>query len=118
MTLPLPTGTVVVNSGDWSDGFDLANVEITLEPVGPIVDGTTGETITRNLEFCAGDCPAVKRVPLGRYRISARLPRDGQSPEPLRLRFHQAADSPYQSVIEANFEQEVGEAYIRLVVMR
>ncbi len=52
--------------------FDVENVELTLEPVEALIDGSTGQTLRENPE---GDI--LEDVPLGKYRITARyLPED------------------------------------------
>lgn len=51
-------------------------IEVTLTPVGPIVDGSPGATIVSTLEP-TGDGWAVRGVPIGVYTITARhLPSD------------------------------------------
>ena len=62
-------------------------IEITLEPVGPIIDGSAGTTIVSGLSV-TGDGWAVKGVPYGRYRITAEHVPTGESmlvSRPLRI---------------------------------
>jgi hypothetical protein len=57
-------------------------IEVTLTPVGPLVDGSTGQTIVKRLEGIR-----VDNIPLGRYEVSARfIPADGSPPRPLEIR--------------------------------
>ncbi|MCX7784256.1 MAG: hypothetical protein N2318_11525 [Meiothermus sp.] len=54
--------------------FDEHDVEITLTPVGKLIDGSNGQTITtRPIESQIAD------VPIGRYAISAKLVTTGQA---------------------------------------
>ncbi|GEO06979.1 hypothetical protein AAE02nite_46430 [Adhaeribacter aerolatus] len=64
-------GGLVEVYGDMVGGFfDTEQVELTLEPVGPLVDGSTGQIIKRQLT--GGIIGQTQDVPIGRYRISAR----------------------------------------------
>jgi hypothetical protein len=61
-------------------GFDLSRVEVTLEPEGPIIDGSAGQTIKA---FLYGS--QIRDIPVGRYRVTARyLPEDGP-PQPVLI---------------------------------
>lgn len=64
------SGPVLIQTsiGDYTP-YD--EIEITATPVGPIIDGSDGETIVSGLEI-TGDGWAVRGVPFGRYRITAR----------------------------------------------
>lgn len=56
------------------NGFDEHDVELTLTPVGKLIDGSDGQTITtRPIENQVAD------VPIGRYSISAKLTTTGQA---------------------------------------
>jgi hypothetical protein len=50
--------------------FDTDQVELTLEPVGKLIDGSTGQKIVRRLE--GGSIGDTDDIPMGRYRITAR----------------------------------------------
>lgn len=98
-----PDGYVYGNSV-WSYGnptsefdFDDRELEYTLVPVGPLVDGTTGQTITRMAED-AGAGWGVADVPFGRYRISARHAPTGRA---LRVRLRDQGN--YTSSVEGTF---------------
>ena len=56
--------------GDTS--FDISDVELELEPDGPLVDGSQGARIARKL-VPTPDGDAVEDVPVGRYRIQAHV---------------------------------------------
>lgn len=64
-------GGLVEIYGDMTGGFfNTEEVELTLEPVGPLVDGSTGQVVKRQLT--GGVIGQTQDVPLGRYRIVAR----------------------------------------------
>ena len=82
-------------------GFELSDVELTLEPDGPLVDGSNGKAITKKLERTPeGD--AIDDVPLGRYTISAKLP---SGPLVVRIR---NGGGDYASSITADFDAPYG----------
>lgn len=64
------SGPALIMSG-VGDYTPYEEIEVTLEPVGPIVDGSAGETIVSGLRPI-GDGWAVTGVPFGRYRVTAR----------------------------------------------
>ncbi|PAP75052.1 hypothetical protein [Rubrivirga marina] len=83
-------------------GITESDVELTLAPVGPLVDGSAGATITRAAVH-TGDGWAVADVPIGRYRISARhVPTDG----PMEIRRRNAG--AYSSEVTLDFEAPFG----------
>lgn len=61
-----------------TEGVSLSQVEVTLTPNGPLVDGSAGKPITRSA--ASG---RVDDVPVGRYTMTARLVRPGAAPVPL-----------------------------------
>lgn len=103
VTGPVPTdfghagfygGSVEMDTG-WDLG-DLAGVTLTLTPVGTLIDGSAGATITRSVTQTVGSY-AVRDVPLGRYRVQAS--RDGK---PLVLRMRHT--SAYVAEVTTDFE--------------
>lgn len=77
-------GSIYFDKG--GDLGDVANIEITLRPDGPLIDGSAGEVIVRKVKL------PWKRpydhylfdIPLGRYIASAKV-LYGKNPKPLRL---------------------------------
>jgi Carboxypeptidase regulatory-like domain len=63
-------GSVEVDAG-W-DIYDLDGVTLTLTPVGPLLDGSTGAEITRTVVGTRGSF-VMRDVPMGRYTIRATL---------------------------------------------
>ncbi len=87
-------GSVEVDAG-W-DLPDLAGVTVTLTPVGTLLDGSVGQSITRSVEGSASSF-AIRDVPIGRYAI--RVLRGGV---PLVLRMRNT--SSYVGDVVADFE--------------
>lgn len=81
--------------GSIGEFFDTDNVEFTLEPVGPLIDGSTGKTLK-----VKADALSAKDIPLGRYAITARYLPDNQQMV-LRKR---NANQTYQSVVTTSFD--------------
>lgn len=84
--------------------IESTDVELTLEPDGPLVDGSAGAKIVRKL-VRTPDGDAVTDVPVGRYRIAARLP---TGPLEIRRRAQGEAPGAYASTVTADFEPEGG----------
>lgn len=69
-------GGVIWPDGDYSNGsFEMGQVELTLTPDGPLLDGSTGEVLKRTL-----DGNSVVDVPLGKFTVSARYVPTGGTP--------------------------------------
>ena len=74
--------------------FDTNNVELTLEPVAPLVDGSTGKKLTRKVSGMY-----IEDVPLGKYKVTARyLPEN----KPLKVRIRNVGS--FQNSMTALFE--------------
>jgi hypothetical protein len=68
----------------WAPGqfVSQSDVEVTFTPVGPLVDGSTGQVGVVRLQ---GNY--VSNIPLGRYRVTARwAPQDGRAARPMGVR--------------------------------
>jgi hypothetical protein len=70
------------------------NVEVVLEPVGPLIDGSTGRSLTLHPNG-EGQMPDV---PIGRYRMQARL-----NGRPIKLRMDDNT-SPFAGSVTVNFK--------------
>ncbi len=77
--------------------FDTDQVELTLEPVGTLIDGSTGQKIVRRLE--GGSIGNTEDIPLGRYRITARHLSKGKAVK-VRLR----NEGAYADEVTSSFE--------------
>jgi hypothetical protein len=77
-------GGLVELYGDMvNEFFDTHQVELTLEPVKPLIDGSAGQTLVRKLN--GGLIGQTEDVAIGRYRITARFLPTGATLQ-LRLR--------------------------------
>jgi hypothetical protein len=92
---PVPGGDPLRESGHWggtihfdkgADLGDLATIEITLTPEGPLIDGSQGKPVTyeRKLPWKRHEDHLLFDVPLGRYQATAKV-LYGTRPKPLRL---------------------------------
>jgi hypothetical protein len=73
---------------NWAPGEYVAveDVEVTFTPVGPLVDGSTGQVGVVRLR---GNY--INNIPLGRYRVTARwAPQDGRAARPMGVRLRDA----------------------------
>ncbi|AHG88438.1 hypothetical protein J421_0901 [Gemmatirosa kalamazoonensis] len=89
------------------ENYDLVmeDVELTLTPVGPIIDGSAGRTIVQRLRATA-DGDAVVDVPLGRYTIAAREAASGRPPRALQIRRRNTGS--YASTLTTSFAAPYG----------
>jgi hypothetical protein len=92
-------GGLVEIYGDMTGGFfNTEEVEITLEPVGPLLDGSAGQILKRQLT--GGVIGQTQDVPLGRYQIVARYLPTNQV-LPIRER---NKNQSYKTIISNGFE--------------
>lgn len=100
--------------GTWEDPhhpgefLDVAHVELTLQPGGPLLDGSSGQTIVA-FGSNTPDGPAVRDVPIGRYAISARYVAPDRAPRRLLLRVRNTGEFVPQLVTD--FEEVVNTLY-------
>ncbi|GAB2990406.1 hypothetical protein GCM10023080_065250 [Streptomyces pseudoechinosporeus] len=80
------------------------NVHLTLTPVGPLIDGSTGGTIARREPRFTGQGWAVVDVPVGRYRITAEYAAPGGKPRPLLVR--STGTEAFSDEVTADFKQD------------
>jgi len=87
-----------VNSNDLFD----KQWQITFTPQGPLIDGSTGETLTRQ-----ADAGEIDDVPVGVYTVTASyLPEGGGAPVPLLIR--PRGEGEYASSATASFVDDSG----------
>lgn len=86
-------GTVEIFGGN--EFYDYTNTEITLEPVGTLIDGSTGKTIVSRLQRGL----YVEDVPIGKYKVTAKYLADN-SPLFVRMRLN----GTYEKSVLASFE--------------
>ncbi|MGO1719223.1 MAG: carboxypeptidase-like regulatory domain-containing protein [Luteimonas sp.] len=74
--------------------YEMENVEITLVPDGPLIDGSTGRTLVlRSGDNYWRQLAYLEDIPIGRYAVTAAL-MDGDTRQPLKLRGWDAKDDP------------------------
>lgn len=97
----LPFTSVVLNTV-IADATPPGEVIVTLEPVGPILDGSAGSTIVAS-PVSTGDGWTIRDVPIGRYRVTAR-----NSVKQLRVSRPLSAGQGYdfRESLEATFEEQ------------
>lgn len=98
---PLPAPLVGTYGGSvhvLTDGAAVLpeDLELTLEPIGELIDGSVGALLVRSPDATG----RIEDVPLGQYRISA-VDRRRASPMVLRL---EADERPFQDEVVAVFE--------------
>ena len=76
------------------------DVEFTLKPVGPLIDGSEGQTITRRGE-ATGDGFGVPDLAIARYQVEARYAAEGTPARPLLVRVRGKDD--YAPSVTADF---------------
>lgn len=104
-----PEGAGVYGNSVWFYGnpnadfrFSDRDLEYTLQPVGPLADGTAGQTITRT-GVHTGSGWGVGDVPFGRYRMSVRHVPTGRA---LRVRLRDTG--AYAATVEGTFRSRNG----------
>lgn len=94
-------GGTVYLYGDYSaSDFDMAAVELTFTPEGPLVDGNPGETLVLR-----PDPAYIYDVPIGRYRVSGRYLDPSGAVRPVRLAPDDGSRS-FQAVQSAVFTED------------
>jgi hypothetical protein len=99
-------GMVVVYNSYADLELEETNVELTLTPVGPLVDGSTGSEITAKPVVTA-DGDAIRGVPIGQYAITARYVAPGETPEPLLVR-RRNSGAAFSVTLAGSFEAPFG----------
>jgi hypothetical protein len=65
---------------EWPENYDDAFVKLTFTPQGPLIDGSTGETLV-----LSPDGGEIRDIPIGRYTVTAQYEEPGQEPRSLRV---------------------------------
>jgi hypothetical protein len=76
---------------EWPENYDDSYVKLTFTPQGPLIDGSTGETLV--LSPNGGE---ITDIPIGRYTVTARYEEPGQTPRPLQINLDDL-DDVYES---------------------
>ena len=67
--------------------FNMTDLEITLTPVGPLLDGSAGKTITKKVGPVQGGL-GLDEIPIGKYKATVRWLPDGHDPIPMQVRLN------------------------------
>lgn len=96
-------GAVLANpvEPDFDTIIEAKFVELTLRPVGPLIDGSAGVVVTRGVRP-SPDGTGVFDVPIGRYRVTARYLAAGRSPVAMPIRPEGAG--PWSKEVVRDFE--------------
>ncbi|RKN66042.1 stalk domain-containing protein [Paenibacillus ginsengarvi] len=114
-TLKDVVGHIEIHPDFWS--FDdnmpklqMNDLEITLTPVGPLFDGSSGKSITARAGALPTGGHGVDRIPLGRYKISAVWKPEGHTPVPMLVKVK--GSDKFVSSIDFDFQNPFGTASI------
>lgn len=98
--------SVSVNGAIGSEIYDPENIIFTLEPVGELIDGSKGKTLTmRTGAPYSAEYGNLVDIPLGRYIMMASYEQDGKTIS-LKIRNMFDASSVYSTSFQLNFEPE------------
>ena len=82
--------------------YEMENVEITLAPDGPLIDGSEGSTLVlRSGDNYWRQLAYLEDIPIGRYAVTAAL-LDGETRQPLKLR-DRDAEGPLAGAMQLDF---------------
>ncbi|CAN7511158.1 copper amine oxidase N-terminal domain-containing protein [Paenibacillus sp. LjRoot153] len=91
------------SSDDSMPEFDLSDLEVTLTPVGPLLDGSTGQTIIKRGGPVIGG-GGIDEIPIGKYKATARWMPEGYAPMPLPI----SHGGAYSNSVEIEFREPNG----------
>ncbi|MFD0696324.1 stalk domain-containing protein [Paenibacillus sp. GCM10027628] len=116
--LPLTGSTGAVRNFTWSkfDGqiyiypyfssndeslpeFNMSDLEVTLTPIGPLLDGSAGKSITKRGGPIQGGA-GIDQIPIGRYKATARWVPEGHAPMPILVSY---SEGKYAESVEFEF---------------
>ncbi|MNR42693.1 hypothetical protein D3C85_1612320 [compost metagenome] len=64
--------------------FEMSDLELTLTPIGTLLDGSAGQTIIKRGGPIAGG-GGIDQIPIGRYKATARWVPEGHAPMPMQI---------------------------------
>lgn len=73
---------------EWPENYNDSFVKLTFTPQGPMIDGSTGETLV--LSPNGGE---IRDIPIGRYTVTAQYEKPGLEARPLRINLDDLDDT-------------------------
>jgi hypothetical protein len=90
-------------------GLAAEDVVLTLSPIGPLPDGTEGETIVKRAAML-GDGIGLNELPIGQYEITAHYMPLGGIPVPMSIRLK--GGGAFVSAIQPIFREHPSHDYM------
>ncbi|WP_261304250.1 carboxypeptidase-like regulatory domain-containing protein [Paenibacillus andongensis] len=94
-----------LTSDDSLPDFLMTDLELTLTPMGPLLDGSTGQTIIKRAGPVQGGA-GIDNVPIGKYKATARWLPEGHDPIPMQIRINYTGK--YADTVEFEFTEPRG----------
>ncbi|MEW9697586.1 stalk domain-containing protein [Paenibacillus sp. SI8] len=85
--------------------FQIGDLELTLTPVGPLLDGSIGKTIIKHVGPVQGGL-GIDHIPIGKYKATARWLPDGHEPLAMQIRINYIGK--YAEFAEFEFDKPRG----------
>ncbi|WP_409340639.1 carboxypeptidase-like regulatory domain-containing protein [Paenibacillus sp. MBLB4367] len=85
--------------------FNMTDLEVTLTPLGSLIDGSAGQTIVKRAGPVQGGL-GIDNVPIGRYKATAKWLPDGHDPIPMQIRLNYVGK--YAEFAEFEFDKPRG----------
>ncbi|MGG1514458.1 stalk domain-containing protein [Paenibacillus oryzisoli] len=99
------------NFNDSLPEFDMGDLELTLTPVGPLLDGSAGQTIIKRGGPIAGGA-GMDSIPIGRYKATARWVPEGHAPMPMLIRVNYTGEFAESTEFEFGPSNGISSTYL------
>ncbi|MFC0211908.1 stalk domain-containing protein [Paenibacillus chartarius] len=86
--------------------FKMTDLEVTLEPVGPMIDGSAGQKIVKRVGEMEYEGLGVDKVPLGRYKATVKWIPSGSQPIPMLVKIE--GEGEFAESVEFDFSKRRG----------
>ncbi|WP_248927005.1 stalk domain-containing protein [Paenibacillus hamazuiensis] len=86
--------------------FNLTDLELTLEPVGPMIGGSAGQKIVKRCGPMEVAGEGIDKIPLGRYKATARWLPSGSKPIPMLIKIE--GEGKFAESVEFDFSKRRG----------
>jgi hypothetical protein len=84
---------------DGLPDFYMSDLELTLTPIGKLLDGSEGKTIVKRGGSIQGGA-GVDNIPIGKYKATARWVPEGHEPIPMQIRLNYVGKYAESAVFE------------------